>query len=108
MFRVPLVISLPGLVDWIPDYQRITSAEVRIESHAELVARLSKLRDGTIRLVHATPEERLQPPEIGNLYVYREPSFANGRLELLTYCREQSMSETVHRYGNILQWDDAR
>jgi RHH-type proline utilization regulon transcriptional repressor/proline dehydrogenase/delta 1-pyrroline-5-carboxylate dehydrogenase len=27
---------------------------------------------------------------------------ANGRLELLQYLREQAVSETTHRYGNVI------
>ena len=31
------------------------------------------------------------------------PVLANGRLELRYYLREQALSQTVHRYGNILK-----
>jgi hypothetical protein len=30
------------------------------------------------------------------------PALANGRLELRHYLREQAISHTMHRYGNIL------
>jgi RHH-type proline utilization regulon transcriptional repressor/proline dehydrogenase/delta 1-pyrroline-5-carboxylate dehydrogenase len=31
------------------------------------------------------------------------PVLANGRLELRYYLREQALSQTIHRYGNILR-----
>jgi hypothetical protein len=31
------------------------------------------------------------------------PVLANGRLELRYYLREQALSHTVHRYGNIMR-----
>ena len=31
------------------------------------------------------------------------PVLANGRLELHYYLREQALSQTVHRYGNVLK-----
>ena len=31
------------------------------------------------------------------------PVLANGRLELRYYLREQALSQTVHRYGNIMK-----
>jgi RHH-type proline utilization regulon transcriptional repressor/proline dehydrogenase/delta 1-pyrroline-5-carboxylate dehydrogenase len=42
------------------------------------------------------------PEKIGNIPVLSSPVLANGRLELLNHLREQSISETVHRYGNIV------
>ena len=37
----------------------------------------------------------------GGLRVVRDEVLANGRLEFRHYLREQSVSETVHRYGNV-------
>jgi len=31
------------------------------------------------------------------------PVLANGRLELRWYLREQTVSRTVHRYGNVME-----
>jgi RHH-type transcriptional regulator, proline utilization regulon repressor / proline dehydrogenase / delta 1-pyrroline-5-carboxylate dehydrogenase len=31
------------------------------------------------------------------------PVLANGRLELRYYLREQALSQTVHRYGNVMK-----
>ena len=37
-----------------------------------------------------------------SLKVVTSPPLANGRIELLAYLREQSISEQTHRYGNII------
>jgi RHH-type proline utilization regulon transcriptional repressor/proline dehydrogenase/delta 1-pyrroline-5-carboxylate dehydrogenase len=36
------------------------------------------------------------------LQTVTSPPLANGRLELLVYLREQAISETTHRYGNVI------
>ncbi len=102
MVGVPLEISLPAELHGWADFQRISGLSPTIETHSQLVQRLGTRRDGTIRAVGKRPEEVFAPSEIGNLYVYTGPSLANGRLELLAYLREQSVSEVIHRYGNIL------
>ncbi len=46
----------------------------------------------------------LSPSAIGNLPILSSvPALANGRIELLNYLKEQSVSETVHRYGNLFE-----
>lgn len=52
----------------------------------------------------------LQPPKElrevsyhSGLEIIDWPILANGRLELLHYLREQTVSETLHRYGNIVR-----
>lgn len=40
--------------------------------------------------------------QFANLAVLDGPVLANGRLELRTFLREQAISQTLHRYGNIL------
>ncbi len=37
-----------------------------------------------------------------DLQVIDWPVLANGRVELLHYLKEQSVTETRHRYGNLL------
>lgn len=38
--------------------------------------------------------------------VIKRPVLAHGRLELLPFFREQSLSATAHRYGNVMPMDD--
>ena len=59
----------------------------------------------TDRVRYAAPDRA--PPEIfaaaaeSGLFVARAPVLAEGRIELLWYVREQSISCDYHRYGNL-------
>ncbi|MEQ1905937.1 MAG: hypothetical protein ABL888_17240, partial [Pirellulaceae bacterium] len=97
---VELEISVATSADWHSTFAAASDIQPLVESHERLVSRIKKMRDGTIRAINVS--EVFRPDEIGNVYVTREHPFANGRLELLNYLREQSMSQTVHRYGNII------
>jgi len=104
---VPLSLSIPReAVGAAPAWWSRLSGElgldVRQESHADFCKRLGTLRDGTVRALDAKPGEVFAPAEIGNIHVFSGAPLANGRLELLSYLREQSISQTIHRYGNIL------
>lgn len=75
---------------------------VVIESDAELVEHLKAHRSGSLRIIGGHDAAQYAPSVIGNIPIIQPNVFANGRIELLTYLREQSVSETVHRYGNII------
>jgi RHH-type proline utilization regulon transcriptional repressor/proline dehydrogenase/delta 1-pyrroline-5-carboxylate dehydrogenase len=73
------------------------------ESDAELA---QAIRDGqTDRVRYAAPDRApLEVLEAGNQMngcIVRVPVSAEGRLELLWYVREQSISTDYHRYGNL-------
>jgi RHH-type proline utilization regulon transcriptional repressor/proline dehydrogenase/delta 1-pyrroline-5-carboxylate dehydrogenase len=78
-----------------------------IEFVEETEARLAEvIRAGeTDRVRYAAPDR--VPPEIfaaaakSGLFVARAPVLAEGRIELLWYLREQSISCDYHRYGNL-------
>ena len=72
-----------------------------VESDEELVARLKSMTGGTLRIFGDYDVFKYSPAEIGNLPIIAPSALANGRIELLNYLKEQSISETVHRYGNI-------
>jgi RHH-type transcriptional regulator, proline utilization regulon repressor / proline dehydrogenase / delta 1-pyrroline-5-carboxylate dehydrogenase len=97
---VELEISVAKSADWHSTFAAASDIQPLVESHERLVSRIKKMRDGTIRAIKVS--EVFRPDEIGNVHVTRELPLANGRLELLNYLREQSMSQTVHRYGNII------
>ncbi len=106
-----LRISMPSRPQWLARMSAIPGIEPGkvnhgvdfvIETHAELVKYLAEVRSGSVRLLGASDDEQLRPEEIGNLAVFFHPPVSNGRLELLTYLREQSISQTLHRYGNII------
>ena len=74
----------------------------QVETDAQLAERLSKLKDGSFRVIGEFTPEVFAPEIIGNIPIIRTELLANGRIELLNYLREQSITEIVHRYGNIV------
>jgi len=82
-----------------------TAANVRwrVEADSELCA---GLRSGgkdfeRIRTVNPSADLR-QAAHEEEMEIVDWPVLANGRIELLHYLREQVVSETRHRYGNIM------
>ncbi len=74
------------------------------EDDADLV---DAIRGGqTDRIRYAQPERApggvlAAAGERAGIFVAREPVLAHGRIELLWYLREQSISRDYHRYGNL-------
>lgn len=99
----PLEISVPANAPWLQDFVKATRCKLSIESEDELVARLKALKGGTMRIFGKYDEFQFAPSEIGNIPIIKAAALANGRLEMLNYLKEQSVSETVHRYGNIFE-----
>lgn len=82
----PLPFKFPGLL---------------IESNEHFMARMKGQRVKRVRFL-SKPEESLQRFLIGlGCYVTILPVLANGRVELLRYLREQSLTISYHRYGNL-------
>lgn len=97
-----LLISIPAAADWAQRLADLDFVEVAIESDEQLAQRLAELRDGTLRILGPYDDVTFAPAVIGNIPIVDPTPLANGRIELLKYLREQSVSQTVHRYGNIL------
>jgi RHH-type transcriptional regulator, proline utilization regulon repressor / proline dehydrogenase / delta 1-pyrroline-5-carboxylate dehydrogenase len=72
---------------------------VQVETTAQLVERLK----GAVRLrvLGARTAELERASELHGAHLADEPVLAIGRLELLHYLREQSISVDYHRYGNL-------
>jgi len=112
------VVSTPPGLD-SPDVRRLEeltqSWAAAIEFVEETDAQLAQaIRDGQVdRVRYAAPEraslEVLQAGNTANGCVVGTRVSAEGRLELLWYVREQSISTDYHRYGNLgLRADEAR
>lgn len=73
------------------------------ESDTELA---KAIREGTVERVRFAAPERV-PVEVrvaaaaAGIYLADAPVLAQGRIELLWYLREQSVSHLYHRYGNL-------
>lgn len=101
----PLTISLDPQVEeawqWLAEEANVF---LIVEDEAGLAARMpttwayDRLRvvgaisDGLRRAVHKAATALIDAPVL-----------ANGRLELRWYLREQAVSQTMHRYGNLIQ-----
>ncbi|MGH1489974.1 MAG: proline dehydrogenase family protein, partial [Acidimicrobiales bacterium] len=73
------------------------------ESEAALAARLDSLGVTRLRVVGlAVGAELQQEANRLGVYVDRAPVTAVGRLELQHYLREQAISRTLHRFGNLV------
>ncbi len=74
--------------------------DLQIESEKNLRARLDD-RIPLLRAVNPSGELR-QAAAASGVEVLDRPVLANGRIELLHYVREQAVTETMHRYGNLI------
>ncbi len=73
-----------------------------LESAEEFADRLADLNVERVRLlgsVHGAIRDRAN--SLG-IHVAADPVTVEGRIELLHFLREQAISETTHRYGNLL------
>ena len=80
--------------------------DVRVidEEEEALVARLAKLKVAPelVRYLGEVPLGVYQRANEWHVPVADDPAVPVGRLELRCYFREQSVSQTVHRYGNLI------
>ncbi len=99
---VELRISVDRDYPGIAALAAIANASYRVETSDGTVSGMSNASSGSFRVCGSSTPEEFGPSRIGNLAPARREVFSNGRVELLNYLREQSMTEIVHRYGNIV------
>jgi RHH-type proline utilization regulon transcriptional repressor/proline dehydrogenase/delta 1-pyrroline-5-carboxylate dehydrogenase len=80
---------------------RSTIGSPTVEGDAELAARLPSLSTDKIRFVGAVDPELLLAAHDAGLWVDVVAVVADPQLEVLRWVREQALSETRHRHGNI-------
>lgn len=73
------------------------------ESDAEFAARLESLDVTRVRALGRVGEAVRHVANRRNIHVAEDPVTASGRAELRHYLREQSISETTHRFGNLVR-----
>ena len=82
---------------------RLAESNVDDESDGVLADRLGQLGIDRIRHVGAEPSSELRRAANGlGMYIACEPVTASGRVELQQYLREQAVSRTLHRFGNLI------
>ena len=98
-----LLLSAAAPDQALEKFAKSVRAKIVIETSEELVERLREMEGGTLRFYGGCDRSQFSPSSIGNLPILNSSSLANGRIELLNYLKEQSISETVHRYGNLFE-----
>ena len=78
----------------------VPGATLVVESAAELLARLAPPASGRVRLLGTEPELAALEPAV---HVDARAPVLLGRVELLRSLREQAISRTLHRYGNVVR-----
>ena len=72
------------------------------ETSPEFASRLAALDVQRIRVVGTCSQELRAGANEAGIHIADDPVTAEGRIELLHYLREQAISRTTHRYGNVL------
>lgn len=74
---------------------------VRIESEQEFVDRVKSGGVQRVRMITKPSDALILASSYSACYIDHSPVLANGRIELLHYLREVSISMDYHRYGNL-------
>lgn len=73
------------------------------ETDAEFAARLEWLDVSRVRMLGRVSDDVRAVANRRNIAVIDDPVTPSGRIELRHYLREQSVSETTHRFGNLVR-----
>ena len=80
----------------------VIESHARCETSAEFAARLTTLDVLRVRVVGTCSNDLRIAANAAGIHIADDPVTAEGRIELLHYLREQAISRTTHRYGNVL------
>ncbi len=84
--------GVPVIESWAPQ-----------ESDAEFAARLEWLDVSRVRMLGRVADEVREVANRRNIHLVDDPVTRSGRIELRYYLREQAVSETTHRFGNLVR-----
>jgi RHH-type proline utilization regulon transcriptional repressor/proline dehydrogenase/delta 1-pyrroline-5-carboxylate dehydrogenase len=100
------VAAVTGVrVEWSSPVPRDDGAVV-IEADDAFISRLDRSRPAKVRLLGRHREPVLRSFHRSGVWVDRTPVVADGALELARWAREQSVSRTMHRHGNLIERGD--
>lgn len=98
----PLELSVASDGEAWQAWVGLTGGRCVVETVAAMQQRVAGVIGATVRVVGDLGVNCLDPLALGKAFVVTGLPLANGRLELQWYVREQAISETVHRYGNLI------
>jgi RHH-type proline utilization regulon transcriptional repressor/proline dehydrogenase/delta 1-pyrroline-5-carboxylate dehydrogenase len=99
--RTPLQVSLTSPSDWL--WLQELGLQLLVEDESERLGRIAAGSEAfeRLRLLKPPSGQLRHAANRGLLNIVDMPVLANGRLELRYYLREQVVSQTVHRHGNL-------
>ncbi len=83
----------------------LSSSRIKVETEAEFTRRLAEFKWGRVRLVGTASMDLLREADQAEVNVINETVTLSARLELRHYVREQAVSRTLHRFGNVASID---
>lgn len=97
---VALEVSVFSATGW--DWLNDLGLAVEEEDEPGLIRRLANTSGERLRLLASPSTPLRQSANRALVHLIEAPVLMNGRLELRHYLREQAISHTVHRYGNLM------
>ncbi|MDP1562978.1 MAG: bifunctional proline dehydrogenase/L-glutamate gamma-semialdehyde dehydrogenase [Pirellulaceae bacterium] len=97
-----LQVSVSRATLELDHWAQLTGGEVIVEDLDAMQRRLGAMTGITARVLGDVGVATLDPLAINKAFVEYGMPLSNGRLELQLYVREQAISETKHRYGNLI------
>ena len=93
------------LLHWLDQATESWAADIEFVEESDLELAVA-IEDGRARRVRYAAPDRVpevirQTANLNDCYVADEPVLTEGRIELLWYLEEQSISDNYHRYGNL-------
>jgi RHH-type proline utilization regulon transcriptional repressor/proline dehydrogenase/delta 1-pyrroline-5-carboxylate dehydrogenase len=79
----------------------VPGVKVLEENESAFLARIRAGKMDRIRMIESPSKSLLEAAAESAIFIIDDPVLANGRLELLHYLREVSISIDYHRYGNL-------
>lgn len=98
---IPMSVSAEQLPDWSAEFTQMTEIEIQQSSVKDFCENVPQSKFGTIRVYCAQPPRSLRKLKQAGIRLATGSCLANGRLEWLCVLREQSLTETTHRHGNL-------
>lgn len=83
------------------DFNVFSKLHVRFESKKEFLENIIHIKNVRVRFINSPSVDILDTLAKQGISVIVEKPCANGRIELLKYLREVSISRDYHRYGNL-------
>ena len=100
-FNVETTLSASAIPAWGSAFAAWSGTPILVESEETFAERLERGRGGIVRWSGEVPARVRAAANGAGVPVITDPATGNGFVEGCLLHREQAVSETVHRYGNL-------